>query len=320
MLAVRLIHACAFSVLISAALFSQEGPSPVLSSRPVTNPASAAASSQTPVSQPPVEYVCPMDRDIRSKTPGFCPRCGMKLVPGIPEMREYQVTVTTVPDALKPAEKAHLTLQVGDPETHKPVSDFEIVHEKLYHLFVISQDLQFFVHEHPQPRPDGSFQIDLSFPKPGFYRVLNDFYPASGTPQLVSRAVFVPGPDFKLSVAKLEPDVLPQRSENLGVELVTEPRDPIAGMQTLMFFRLTPKDGIEPLLGAMGHMLAASSDLIDMIHDHPTQVLDSDSAPYKQIQFNVIFPRPGVHRVWVQFQRQGVVNTVAFNVPVSDLK
>ena len=30
-----------------------------------------------------------------------------------------------------------------------------------------------------------------------------------------------------------------------------------------MFFRLTPNDGIEPYIGAMGHMLAASSDLID---------------------------------------------------------
>ena len=241
------------------------------------------------------------------------------MVPGIPELREYPVTVTTTPRALKPAEKTHLTFHVSDPETHKPVRDFEIVHEKLYHLFVISQDLKFFVHEHPSPQPDGSFQIDLSLPKAGFYRVLNDFYPAQGTPQLISRALFVPGPDFKMEVAKLSPDVSPQHSENLGVELVTEPRDPIAGLQTLLFFRLTPKDGIEPYLGAMAHMMAASSDLIDMIHDHPIQVLDSDSAPYKQIQFNVVFPRPGIYRVWVQFQRKGVVNTVAFNVPVTEL-
>jgi hypothetical protein len=67
-------------------------------------------------------------------------------------------------------------------------------------------------------------------------------------------------------------------------------------------------------------MMAASSDLIDMIHDHPVQVLDSESLPYKQIQFDVVFPRPGVYRVWVQFQRQGVVNTVAFNVPVKELQ
>src|SRR5271166_6117421 len=228
MLATRFIQAAVLNGLISAALFSQEGASRVVSTPPVSNSGSAAVSSQ----QSPVEYVCPMDRDIRSKTPGICPRCGMKLVPGIPEFREYPVTMTTVPRALKPGEKTHLTFEVGDPATHQRVRDFEIVHERLYHLFVISQDLKFFVHEHPQPQPDGSFQIDLSFPEPGFYRVLNDFYPASGTPQLVSRALFVPGPNFALAVAKLEPDTSTQRAENVEVELVTEPRDPIAGMQT----------------------------------------------------------------------------------------
>jgi hypothetical protein len=34
------------------------------------------------------------------------------------------------------------------------------------------------------------------------------------------------------------------------------------------------------------------------------------------MQFNMIYPRPGIYRVWIQVQRQGVVNTLAFNVPV----
>ena len=136
---------------------------------------------------------------------------------------------------------------------------------------------------------------------------------------MVSKALMVPGAGFGLATAKLEPDVAPQKSENLEVELVTEPRQPIAGMQTLLFFRLKPKVGIEPLLGAMGHMLATSSDLIDLIHDHPVQVTEPANEQYLQIQFDVIFPRAGVHRVWVQFQRQGVVNTVAFNIPVKQL-
>jgi hypothetical protein len=61
-------------------------------------------------------------------------------------------------------------------------------------------------------------------------------------------------------------------------------------------------------------MLAASADLIDMIHAHPAW---EERGP--KIQFNVIFPRPGLHRIWVQFQRQGTINTVAFNVPVTAL-
>jgi len=36
--------------------------------------------------------------------------------------------------------------------------------------------------------------------------------------------------------------------------------------------------------------------------------------------FNVIFPRARTYRVWVQFQRKGVLNTVAFNIPVTELK
>jgi hypothetical protein len=62
-------------------------------------------------------------------------------------------------------------------------------------------------------------------------------------------------------------------------------------------------------------MLAASDDLIDMIHDHP---FIADGGP--QMQFNMIFPRARTYRVWVQFQRKGVVNTAVFNVPVSELK
>jgi hypothetical protein len=33
------------------------------------------------------------------------------------------------------------------------------------------------------------------------------------------------------------------------------------------------------------------------------------------MQFNLVFPRARVYRVWVQFQRNGVVNTAHFDVP-----
>jgi hypothetical protein len=62
-------------------------------------------------------------------------------------------------------------------------------------------------------------------------------------------------------------------------------------------------------------MLAASDDLIDLIHEHPLYITEGP-----QIQFNMIFPRERTYRLWVQFQRSGVVNTVAFNVPVRALR
>ena len=261
-----------------------------------------------------------MDKDVRSKTPGKCPRCGMTLVAGIPDPHEFPVRITTAPKILKPGEETLLTFRVEDPATAKTVNDFQIMHERLFHLFLISQDLQFFQHVHPIKEADGTFNLDVKFPHPGLYRTLSDFYPANATPQLIANTLFVPGPGMKMSPAKLTADLKPNKTENLEVSLTMDPPEPIAGLKTLMFFRLTPNDGIEPYLGAMGHMLAASSDLIDMIHTHPFLVTDPEGGAVKQIQFNLIFPREGMYRVWVQFQRKGVVNTAVFNIPVTVLK
>jgi hypothetical protein len=272
------------------------------------------------LAQSGIEFVCPMDKDVRSNAPGVCPRCGMKLVAGIPEGHELRVLIATAPRILKAGENIRLTLRVEDPETGKPAGAFEIMHEKLYHLFVVSQDLGFFAHVHPEIQPDRSFVLDLKFPHPGLYRVLSDFYPKGATPQLIASTLIVPGAGLGLATAQVEPDLAPKTTENSNVELVTEPAQPIAGFKTMLFFRLSPDDGIEPYIGAMGHMLAVSADLIDMMHTHPIYVTDPDGGAYKQLQFNLIFPREGMYRIWVQFQRKGVVNTVAFNVPVKALE
>lgn len=266
------------------------------------------------------EYMCPMDKDVRSKTPGKCPKCGMEMVLNLPEPHEYQVRLTTKPPVVKAGGTAELHLRINDPASGKPVKEYEVMHEKLYHLFVVSQDTTIFNHVHPEVQPDGSFILNQKFPKAGMYRILSDFYPKGGTPQLISTTVMVPGEGFKLELPKLKADVSPQEDKNLKAELVTDPPEPLAGFKTMMFFKLSPNEDIEPYLGAMGHMLAASSDLIDMIHTHPFLVTDPEEGKFKQVQFNIIFPRAGIYKVWVQFQRKGVVNTVCFNVPVKNLE
>ena len=269
---------------------------------------------------PEVEFVCPMDKDVRAKAPGKCPRCGMTLVAGIPDPHEFPVRITTSPKILKPGAETLLTFHVEVPASGKAVHDFEIMHEMLFHQFLISQDMNFFQHVHPEMQKDGTFDLAVKFPHPGLYRSLSDFYPKGGTPQLIANTLFVSGAGMKMKPANLSADLAPNKTENMEVSLTMEPAQAIAGLKTMMFFRLTPDDGIEPYLGAMGHMLAASEDLIDLTHTHPFLVTDPDGGAAKQIQFNVIFPREGIYRVWVQFQRKGVVNTAAFNIPVTVLK
>jgi hypothetical protein len=253
-------------------------------------------------------YFCPMDRDIRSNAPGNCSRCGMKLVAAVPDPVEYHLDLTVTPRVPKPGEKVHLRFDVHDPWKNNPVKKFNIVHEKLFHAFIVSEDLQVFIHDHPIWMDD-AFQYDMTLPKPGMYRVLGDFYPEGATPQLITKTIFVAGNSSP--PPPLKEDHLPKTGQNVKVELSLTSGPAVAGRNTPMRFTITPGDGLEKYLGAWGHMLAASDDLIDMMHTHPF-IADGSS----EIQFDLTFPRPRTYRVWVQFQRSGVVNTVHFDIPV----
>jgi len=254
-----------------------------------------------------------MDPDIRSNVPGLCTRCGMKLVAGIPEPVEFPLDLKVMPRAVKPGEKAQLEFSVLDPTNNRLIKQFQVMHEKLFHMFMVSEDLTFFLHEHPVFGSDGKFRYDLTFPKAGLYRILGDFYPDGATPQLVAQTVIIAGPQQPHPV--LVRDYSPKQAANMHISLVTDPPQPNPGTKTMMFFRIEPSDGIEKYLGAWGHMLAASDDLIDLIHTHP---FAADGGP--EMQFNLYFPRAHTYRVWVQVQRKGVVNTAYFDIPVQELK
>ena len=236
----------------------------------------------------------------------------MKLVLKLPETVEYRLEVTHRPALLMPGQPAVLTFRAMHPTTGKPASKFLIVHEKLMHLFVVSENLEVFMHVHPVPQPDGSFQLPIRFPNGGMYRMLADFYPEGSTPQLALETVFVKGSS---PAARLEPALAPFKAQNMTARLRLDPEAPLAGFETKMFFDLDPRENLEPYLGAWGHMLAASADLIDMLHLHPFLADPAKGS----MQFNAIFPRPGLYRVWTQFQRAGVVNTIVFTVPVKAL-
>ncbi len=257
------------------------------------------------------DWVCPMDPDYRSDKPGKCPRCGMTLVMHPPDRVEYPLQISQSPELLTPGAEATLTLRAVDPATGENAKQFEIVHEKLVHLFVVSENLEFFAHIHPVLQPDGSFVQKVCLPYGGMYRLLADFYPAGSVPQLAVGTVFVEG---QSAPAHLTPSLTPSKSVNVTASLRMEPSQPIAGLETRLFMTLDPSLGLQPYLGAWAHMLAASEDLVDLLHLHPF-LADGRAT----MQFNIIFPRTGLYRVWTQVQRENTVDTLVFTVPVKTL-
>ena len=106
-------------------------------------------------------FICPMDQDVKAASAGKCPRCGMKLVANLPEPLEYRLDLRVTPSAPRVGQPAELEFRVRHPKTGQPVREFEIMHERLFHAFLISADLAGFAHEHPSLRSDGAFALTV---------------------------------------------------------------------------------------------------------------------------------------------------------------
>ncbi len=149
-----------------------------------------------------------MDPDYHSNSPGKCPRCGMTLVLHVPDRVEFPLELSQSPAILKPGDTANLTFRVLNP-AGQAVRHFETVHEKLMHLFVVSENLKFFAHVHPVIQPDGSFQLPIRLPYGGMYRLLADYYPSGSVPQLAVDTLYVTGASGR---AHLAPALAAQKS------------------------------------------------------------------------------------------------------------
>src|SRR3954447_23016664 len=111
-----------------------------LAAAPSALPLARSAGAQAPTGT--ASYSCPMHPDVTADAPGACPRCGMALVRMDPfDAREYEVDVDTFPAAVPAGGSVGLRLTVREPRTHCVVREFATVHDKRYHLFVISADL-----------------------------------------------------------------------------------------------------------------------------------------------------------------------------------
>jgi len=279
-------------------------------------------------------YTCPMHPDVMSETPGKCPKCAMTLVrTRRPEMAEYDVKLATTPAVVKPGEKFRLSFLISHPKTGKPVKEFNIVHDMPFHLFVVSQDLTYFAHIHPQQQADGSFIIETMVPKAGSYIIYSDIFPVGGMPQVAHENLITAGfvGDLFSSQAKLVPDrILTKTLEGVRFELTLNPAEPVGGKPVTLKYHLTdektgqPIKDLQPYLGAWGHTLMLSEDASNYIHSHPTETIPDGVDRTRihggsDVSFDAFFPRPGRYRIWSQFQRQGKLITIVFTIIVRRL-
>jgi hypothetical protein len=298
----------------------------VLAVATVTGQNPASAPGPQPAADAPAAFMCPMHPDVITAAPGKCPRCNMDLVPGSPlALPDFTLKVETTPRVLKPGQPIKFRFSVHHPITGEQARDFVVMHDKLFHLFVISRDLDEFAHIHPEHHPDGSFTIEHTLPKAGHYKLFADFLPMGGGAQITGYPFATVGVDSDLTsaAAKLTPDaVLTKSADGVKVEILNERTTILGGEDVDLVFRFTdnatdaPITDLEKYLGAFGHLVILSEDMTEYVHAHPREETQPDpNAPTNggpEVLFDALLPKPGRYRAWLQFQRNGRLSTVSF--------
>ncbi len=259
----------------------------------------------------------------------------------------YRVQLATQPAEVKAGEPVTFSFSVKDANG-AAVRDLQVVHEKQMHLLVVSDDLAEFQHLHPESHADGTFKATHNFTNGGAYRLYTDYAP-TGARQTVNRhEISVTGNLRRARAALVADDELTKTVDGLRVTMRPD-KTLRAGEELMLKFSAAdagsgkPATDLQPYLGALAHFVIISEDTTDFLHAHPMTKAEMDKAGgahaatghdahahqtaelkdaanenggASEVAAHTTFPRPGLYKIWAQFQRGGRVITVPFVVRI----
>ncbi len=229
-----------------------------------------------------------------------------------PKSGEVVTSFKLTPEKPQARNDTPLTIQITD-KNNKPVENFDITHEKKLHLIVVSKDLSFFNHIHPDYKGGGRFDITTQFPVGGDYKLIADFVPTGQGAVTQTQWISVQGD--APAAAAIEPESELVKTID-GKEVTLAIDHLMAGMDANLTFTIRdaaskqPVTNLQPYLGAVGHVVILSADAEQYLHVHPME----EKASGPDAKFMTKFPKSGVYKLWGQFQHEGKVFTVPFVV------
>ncbi|GMK40342.1 hypothetical protein PCCS19_33980 [Paenibacillus sp. CCS19] len=230
----------------------------------------------------------------------------------------YQVQVAAIDgtDRLLDGSNA-LSLRVLDP-SGQPVSKFTEDMTKLMHLIIVNRDLSIFQHLHPEYRGDGSFETTADFPAGGEYLLIEEFVPDDQPITVTKQWVSVTGKES--AEKRLQPGqgmVQTLGGITASVSIMPDLGSLRAGQMVMIEYHLADaKTGeplqLEPYLGTAGHSVILNEEADQYVHVHAVTEMSNGS----NVMFHTAFPAAGKYRIWGQFQYNGEVLTLPFDVEV----
>jgi hypothetical protein len=222
--------------------------------------------------------------------------------------------VTSSSKHLFPNQETIIRLLILD-KWSKPIEKFELLHNKLVHLIIVSQDLSYFAHIHPIYIGAGLFEVTAKFPESGEYKLFADYMPAGMSEMIQTHRVHIEGVAPK-SNALIPDKQLTRIASDKEVSLSFDHL--MAGMDVSLTFEINaagthePITNLQPYLGSIGHVVAIREDTKQFLHIHPLN--NAESGPLAKFKIN--FPTSGIYKIWGQFQQNGEVFTIPFIIQV----
>ncbi|WP_423464749.1 heavy-metal-associated domain-containing protein [Promicromonospora sp. MS192] len=198
------------------------------------------------------------------------------------------------------------------------VTDFATEHDKELHLVVVRSDGAGFRHVHPTMAADGTWSIPWAWDEAGSYRVYADFVPAAtGENVTLSRTVDVAGR------APAEPATRVSASDTVDGYTATLTGDLGTEGDSVLTARITqdgePVTGLEPYLGAYGHLVALRAGDLAYLHVHPEGAEPAPgSVSGPDVTFVTSAPTPGRYLLYLDFKVDGVVRTAHLVLDTTD--
>jgi hypothetical protein len=277
-------------------------------------------------------FACPMHPDQVGHEGEKCPLCGMDLekVNAASSKNSYYMDFSSNPMGLRANEAATLsfTPKIKGNETAPVPLDIE--HDKKMHLIVVSKDLAYFDHIHPEFQSSGNYDIkvlaaaekltarfanETRFSAGGDYVLFADYKPSGATHQVERIGITVEGTPYQKQSFTTERNNA--QVDGYSLSLVPD-GGKFVNEGTLHIAAIIKKQGnevpasqLENYLGAKAHVVVISEDTQHYLHVHPEVVDD-------QLDLHANFGTAGVFRVWLQFKSEGQVHTADFTLVVEE--
>lgn len=216
------------------------------------------------------------------------------------------------PEKPEPGEETNIELFLYD-SAGKPIEKYDVNHEKLMHLIIVSEDMTEFMHIHPEYAGKGKFEAAASFAKSGTYKLFADFIPTGSAQMTVASTLKVAGTKEPAETLKKDAQLI-KTVDGVMAELKVSSFK--AGQEADLTFTFSdeiskdPITDLQPYLGAIGHVVILNKDLSRYLHVHPKD--ENGSGP--TAEFSTSFPEPGLYKIWGQFQRDGETFIIPFTI------